>query len=235
MMKQSLESQLKKKLQAGYTLDQTILVVAIIAILVTIIIATVGWELITRAGGSKFASQLKQVEDATGAFFAEHGRWPTQADSAVITAFSFFPIQAITAQTVALTDPDFIANVCNGASCTGIVTNRMPGIRYVGNTPVHGFGSGNTALDTVRMHQGTPPAASLLGTFTYILVNVRHVSRGEVLEADEKLDSALDAAIGRVLYRTHTAAEQDVCTLGGSTPSANAQYLDVCYIANLIE
>ena len=62
--------------QAGYTIDQTILIVAVIAILVTMIIGSVGWDLLTRAGGTKLQSHLVQFENAAGSFFAQYGLWP---------------------------------------------------------------------------------------------------------------------------------------------------------------
>jgi Tfp pilus assembly protein PilE len=63
----------------GYTIDQTILIVAIIAILVTIIILTVGWNIINKASGTKLAAQFKQIEDANGQFYAQHRTWPHRA------------------------------------------------------------------------------------------------------------------------------------------------------------
>ena len=54
----------------GYTIDQTILIVAIIAILITLVIVTVGWQLINRTSGTKAAAQVRQVEDANGQFFS---------------------------------------------------------------------------------------------------------------------------------------------------------------------
>lgn len=64
------------KRQLGYTIDQTILIVAVIAILVTMIIGSVGWDLLTRAGGTKMQSHLVQFENAAGSFFSQYGRWP---------------------------------------------------------------------------------------------------------------------------------------------------------------
>ena len=64
------------KRQLGYTIDQTILIVAVIAILVTMIIGSVGWDLLTRAGGTKLQSHLVQFENAAGSFFSQYGLWP---------------------------------------------------------------------------------------------------------------------------------------------------------------
>ena len=57
----------------GYTIDQTILIVAIIAILITLIIVTIGWTLLNRTGGTKLASQLQQVETAVAQFYEGPG------------------------------------------------------------------------------------------------------------------------------------------------------------------
>ena len=65
------------KRQLGYTIDQTILIVAVIAILVTMIIGSVGWDLLSRAGGTKLQSHLVQMENSAGSFFAQYGLWPT--------------------------------------------------------------------------------------------------------------------------------------------------------------
>ena len=72
---------------AGYTIDQTILIVAVIAILVTMIIGSVGWDLLSRAGGTKLASHLRQVEQANGQFYSTHYVWPTVAVSGSTNPF----------------------------------------------------------------------------------------------------------------------------------------------------
>ena len=65
---------------AGYTLDQTILIVAVIAILVTIIVGSVGWEVLNRASSAKIAAHLKQIETAVGVYYKENNNtWPTSA------------------------------------------------------------------------------------------------------------------------------------------------------------
>jgi type II secretory pathway pseudopilin PulG len=69
-----------KKLWAsrqGYTIDQTILIVAIIAILITLVIVTIGWTLLNRTGGTKLASQLGQIDDAVAQFYDTNRAFPT--------------------------------------------------------------------------------------------------------------------------------------------------------------
>lgn len=72
-----------KKLWAsrqGYTIDQTILIVAIIAILITLIIVTIGWTLLNRTSGTKLASQLGQVDDAIAQYYDANKTFPTTAN-----------------------------------------------------------------------------------------------------------------------------------------------------------
>lgn len=69
-----------KKLWAsrqGYTIDQTILIVAIIAILITLVIVTIGWTLLNRTSGTKLASQLGQIDDAVAQFYDTNRAFPT--------------------------------------------------------------------------------------------------------------------------------------------------------------
>jgi type II secretory pathway pseudopilin PulG len=61
----------------GYTIDQTILIVAIIAILITLVIVTIGWTLLNRTSGTKLASQLGQINDAVAQFYDTNRTFPT--------------------------------------------------------------------------------------------------------------------------------------------------------------
>ena len=64
----------------GYTIDQTILIVAIIAILITLVIITIGWTLLTRTTGNKLASYMTQMDTAINSFYNDNRRFPTTAD-----------------------------------------------------------------------------------------------------------------------------------------------------------
>jgi hypothetical protein len=64
----------------GYTIDQTILIVAIIAILITLIIVTIGWTLLTRTTGNKLASYMTQMDTAINSFYNANRRFPATAD-----------------------------------------------------------------------------------------------------------------------------------------------------------
>jgi len=69
----------------GYTIDQTILIVAIIAILITLIIITIGWTLLTRTTGNKLASYMTQMDTAINSFYNDNRRFPATGDG--IAAF----------------------------------------------------------------------------------------------------------------------------------------------------
>tara|TARA_Y100001960_G_scaffold302080_1_gene352751 strand:+ start:1041 stop:1598 length:558 start_codon:yes stop_codon:yes gene_type:complete len=65
---------------AGFTLDQTILVVAVIAVLATIIISSVAWNVLNRANATKLNAHLTQINDAIGQFYQDNDfAWPSDA------------------------------------------------------------------------------------------------------------------------------------------------------------
>lgn len=63
----------------GYTIDQTVLIIFLIAILVTVIVVSLGLNIITRGEGTRLASQLKQIESAIKRYEADIGVLPYQA------------------------------------------------------------------------------------------------------------------------------------------------------------
>lgn len=66
---------------AGFTLDQTILVVAVIAILATIIISSVAWNVLNRANATKMNAHLTQITNAIGDFYQDNDyKWPAHAE-----------------------------------------------------------------------------------------------------------------------------------------------------------
>ena len=65
---------------AGFTLDQTILVVAVIAVLATIIISSVAWNVLNRANATRLSAHLTQINDAIGQFYQDNDfKWPGSA------------------------------------------------------------------------------------------------------------------------------------------------------------
>jgi len=79
MTTQKQDKQLKRI--AGFTLDQTILVVAVIAILATIIISSVAWSVLNRANATRMTAHLTQIADSIGNYYQDNSRdWPADAE-----------------------------------------------------------------------------------------------------------------------------------------------------------
>lgn len=60
----------------GYTIDQTILIVAIIAILITLVIITLGWTLLSRTSGSKLGAFTEQITQAVTTYYSNQHTFP---------------------------------------------------------------------------------------------------------------------------------------------------------------
>lgn len=168
---------------AGYTLDQTILIVAVIAILVTIIIATMGWQLLARAGGTKLASHLRQIETANGQFYADHAVWPYEATDGSPTA------------TMRLMLGDELALAPNSGLAAADLKNYLPSYENDGTNVKHPFGSGGNVGEAVEEMPDTNQ--------NYLTITFDEVPSTEAMEADESIDgkNATDGATkGRVQY-----------------------------------
>lgn len=206
----------------GYTIDQTILIVAIIAILVTIIIISVGWSLLNKASGSKLASQLRQVEDAAGQFYAEHRMWPHQAITAPDAAAN---IRALSGIPTAAWQPGIV--VVN-------VKNLIPGFRSDGTSTNHTFSNGGT----VKLLDGSPNAAentAVPGTNKYLIVEFSDVPVAEIESADLAIDGVSDNQKGRLVYSTSTCLPGSAGAAMPTTTNTTTGSAFVCYLANLIK
>ncbi|MCP4355830.1 MAG: type II secretion system protein [Proteobacteria bacterium] len=70
----------KERRISGFTLDQTILVVAVIAVLATVIISSVAWTVLTRANATRMTAHLAQIADSVGNYYQDNGNdWPANA------------------------------------------------------------------------------------------------------------------------------------------------------------
>lgn len=207
----------------GYTIDQTILIVVIIAILITLIIITIGWQLINRSSGTKLGAQLRQVEDAVGQFYSDQHMWPHQAYtntvSAVNNALAMANDSTITWQT---------------SIDTTLLKNLLTGLKVSGGNVMHGFGAGGA----VTMMPGKANAAQALGSNTFMFVKFANMPLSEAQEADKAIDGVLGATLGRVVY-VPTASE---CiptavngTVGALTAVGTATTVNVCFAANTIQ
>lgn len=212
----------------GYTIDQTILIVAIIAILITLIIVTVGWQLINRTSGTKAGAQLKQVEDANGQFFSAHRVWPSSAQPSAVTPT---PTQNM----AALVNNNISTSAWNASVRTAELRNLLPGFRISGSglstVVYHNFGSSTNA--TVEQQVNT---VSTLGTDRRLVVQFRDVPLSDAEEADDAIDGAKDATRGRVFYGTSACMNSSfggAATVPSSQPTASTVYL--CYGANTVQ
>ncbi len=170
--------------QAGYTIDQTILIVAVIAILVTMIIGSVGWDLLTRAGSTKLQSHLVQFENATGSFFAQYNLWPHQASATPAdTTVTFSTLILETALQAALQG-------------SGNFRNYLQGYRNDGGTVNHPFGAGTGTVGlTTAVDAGQ----------TFMVFEMTGVPSDEFESADEAMDNGADWQTGRLRAATDPA------------------------------
>lgn len=156
--------------QRGYTIDQTILIVAVIAILITMIIVSVGWDILTRAGGTKLASHLKQIEQANGQFFAANAAWPHEA---IQTASPEANIRALLGDTQVLRSP------YDGSSGGDTPRSYLPAYTVVSGAVNHSFGGGGTI--TMR-------SDGLLNGQSYLVVVMDNIPINEYISANESID-----------------------------------------------
>ncbi len=208
---------IRNKATSGYTIDQTILIVAIIAILVTLIIITIGWQIINRTSGTKLAAQLRQVEDANGQFFAANRVWPhlayTTSNNATNNMRSLAGTVTYTANTVTT------------------IKNYLPGLRDTGSAVVHNFtNNGATAMEPI-----TNPYGALQGT--YLVVQFTGVPVYEAREAEMAIDAGRngteDYASGRFVATTGSNCRVASAVTG--ITSNTTGNVNVCYAANNID
>lgn len=207
----------------GYTIDQTILIVAIIAILITLVIVTVGWQLINRTGGTKAAAQVKQIEDANGQFFSQHRVWPHEA---------------YTAPTVSAAN-NMLALANNGITTwrgninTSNLRNLVSGFSVSGGTVRHTFGGGGG----ITMHANRYIASMGIGTDNRMVIQFVDVPFAEAQEADQNIDGEEGYNTGRLIYGTFSGGGCLNTTAGGnvSTPTqATTGNVTMCYAANTV-
>lgn len=198
-----LNSTQRKHSMAGYTLDQTILIVAVIAILVTIIVGSMGWELLGRAGGTKLASHLRQVETANGQFYSEHAMWPQDMTDGSGAANMLVLVADKNALTGDGVDPDTIT-----------LKNYLPSYEVEDSGVRHPFGNGGDVTQIV----GTMPAAGTVepgttpqpGDQTYLVIEYTNVPIAEATDADKSIDGKASgedfATSGRIRFDKSTSS-----------------------------
>lgn len=187
--------------QRGYTIDQTILIVAVIAILITMIIVSVGWDILTRAGGTKLASHLKQFEQANGQFFAANAAWPHEAVSTGgADESNGSRIACVLLGNTGSINPVYVS---------GGVKNYLPGYTCSGGTTVtHGFGGGNGEVKVYRVP--STDASNGMGQ-DYIVVKMESVPLTEARSAKKDIDGeGTDDDKGRLHISNASGGTADV-------------------------
>lgn len=175
--------------QAGYTIDQTILIVAVIAILVTMIVGSVGWDLLTRAGSTKLQSHLVQFENAAGLFFSQYSMWPHQASATPADGNVNFRT---------LIDETALQPAMQGS---GQFRNYLPAYVVDAGVVNHPFGAGTGAvtLDT-----------DVDGGQTYVVFEMTAVPAEEFNRADDSIDGRLGFQTGRIRADVDPSGAQTV-------------------------
>lgn len=191
-MQKTVQGSLRRNL--GYTIDQTILIVAVIAVLITLIIASVGWDLLSRAGGTKLASYFRQIEDANGQFYAKMGVWPHDAMNQAGAAAR----RNATGYVLALKDRDAtFANAGQGVRFFQRFQDYLPGfsVNNAANpTQVeHTFGNGGVISQDENV-------ANCPGASEFLRVTMTAVPEQEILEADDNIDNNDGAGAGRLRW-----------------------------------
>lgn len=208
----------------GYTIDQTILIVAIIAILVTIVIITVGWSLINKSKGASLASQMKQIEQANASFFVAYKVWPHQSYTAEVTGnASWANINALTG------DASLVTYVTNVTSSPDYPRNFIPGLRFdsVTKSMMHNLGTYGQMAQVERVNPH-----GIAGR--YLVIYFGEVPFSDVQQAELAIDGTENYQTGRITasinpnwdcYDSPDAIPPT--TSGGLTVSA-------CYVANAL-
>jgi len=204
----------------GYTIDQTILIVAIIAILITLIIITIGWQLINRTSGTKLGSQLKQVEDSITQFYAAQKVFPHQAFATAPTAAATGNVLVMAAVTPA---GAALLPTINAAN----LSNLLGGFRINGTTSLQNSYGGNISMmpGSVNAWTGAP------ATNTYLVVEFAQVPLSDAQEADRAIDGAQNATQGRLVYGNSTCLPASAGAAVGAVTAGTNPTVFACYVA----
>jgi hypothetical protein len=203
--------------QPGYTLDQTILIIAIIAILITVIILTVGWKLLGNAAGTRLAGQLGDVKDALSGYYGQHQHWPKGTTSnPTLDAAALAGFNDINGNT-----KNYLVGLLSNAG--GVTHNlNLMANRNVLLSQVNGSGS-----------NWPGPTGSV-----YEVVEFQNISGSDFTAADAVIDAGDGGNQGKI--RVIAAAGSAPGVGAGCFASSPAfvsstvdnGYYDVCYAAN---
>lgn len=158
---------------AGYTIDQTILIVAVIAVLITLVIASVGFDVLTRTGGTRLSAQLTQLEEAAGRFYVEAGGvWPEEA-------------------------ADLMTGRLTSDASIGSGKSYFKGVLDVsGNNLEHNLGTGGDILLLGRQNTTADEFCPGVVGARYIQFELTNIPITEATKANEVLDGITASATG---------------------------------------
>jgi hypothetical protein len=213
----------------GYTIDQTILIVAIISILITLVIITVGWTLLGRTTGTKLTTQVKDIEHSISEFFVTYGEWPTRSYTGTMTMQD--SAMALKGSTSGLT---FTAAVL--AKGDGSVKDLLQGLQIKNGALRHGFSNtaatGTTDGPSIYLREVTNPTALYPGTYNMILMDDVPYNAAKVLE--QEIDGDIDFSNGKVIMGTGgTGCNYGTASNLPASPDSN-QLVDLCYLSTRI-
>jgi Tfp pilus assembly protein PilE len=207
----------------GYTIDQTILIVAIIAILITLIIITIGWQLINRTSGTKLGSQLKQVEDAVTQFYAAQRVFPHQAFATAPTApatGNMLVLAAVTPAGATLLPTIQAANL----------SNLLAGFRINTNVSLRNSYGGDISMLPATVNTWTSaPAAN-----TYLVLQFAQVPLSDAQEADRAIDGQPGGDTGRLVYSNTSCLPASAGGAVGAVTTGTNPTVFACYVASAI-
>jgi Tfp pilus assembly protein PilE len=210
--------------RGGYTIDQTILIVVIIAILITLVIVTIGWQLINRTSGTKVASQMNQMEDAIGQFYGTTRFWPH-------LAFTTAPTAPATGNALILAGVTPAGAVINSSIPATAITNYVSGFTINGTTSVRNSYGGDISMmnGTVNAWTGAP------ATSQFMVVQFANVPVTDAQEADRAIDTTSAHNAGRLVYSSAAclpAAGAAAAAIAGAAPTSGNVF--ACYVASAL-
>jgi hypothetical protein len=205
--------------RGGYTIDQTILIVVIIAILITLVIVTIGWQLINRSGGTKLASQFTQMEGAISQFYSSMRVFPHQACTTGNTPAGAVLIMAGVVPTGCTLLPSIVA---------GNLSNLISGFRANGTTSLRNSYGGNITMVNGTVNAWTGAAAAN----QYLIIRFQNVPLADAQEADRAIDGAMNPTTGRLVMSANATNCLPAAGAAATVPAATtASPVSVCYVA----
>jgi type II secretory pathway pseudopilin PulG len=188
----------------GYTIDQTILIVAIIAILITLIIITIGWTLLTRTTGNKLASYMTQMDTAINSFYNDNRRFPATGDG--IAAFQTAGLTKF--RRVGTTGQDFRHEI-GGPNGTVRLINPATSLAWI-------------------------PGGGVDVGLPHIVIEFTLVPLSEANQADISMDGVASNVAGRVYTTGADTCENGTAMRAAAAPAAGATTVTVCYVAQRV-